>query len=247
MLSAVIIDDEAHCIKTLQWNLQQYCSQKVRVVATFTNPQEALLQLPHVRPQVLFLDIEMPHLNGISLLQQWQPNHCAVIFTTAYDQYAIKAIKLNALDYLLKPIVKDELVMAVDKLIKQQAAILPAQVLALQEAHITRQPDKIAISTNQGLLFIRISQIIRVEAQGAYCQFIMQDGKKVLLSKPLSTAEELVAGPNFYRAHKSHLIQLSFVEKYIRGEGGEIIMADGASIALSRTKKDEFLQLFAKL
>jgi two-component system, LytTR family, response regulator len=246
-MKAVIIDDEQHCITTLQWTLKEYCKD-IKVVATAHNGTEGITVINMYKPDLIFLDVEMPILNGIDMLQHFDEIKFAVIFTTAYDQYAVKAIKLNALDYLLKPIDKDELIAAVKKVKNKQTQISRKQVDALYEVHRTKVVNKIALSTLKGLQFINLDDLVRIEGESNYCNFILRDKKKILLSKKLGDAEEILKGnDNFFRVHKSHIINLKFVEKYIRGEGGEIIMEDGTSIALSRNKKDEFLELFAKV
>ncbi len=246
-MKAVIIDDEQHCITTLQWTLKEY-SKDIKVVATAHNGTEGITVINMYKPDLIFLDVEMPVLNGIDMLQHFDEIKFAVIFTTAYDQYAVKAIKLNALDYLLKPIDKDELIAAVEKVKNKQTQISRKQVDELYEVHRTKVVNKIALSTLKGLQFINLDDLVRIEGESNYCNFILRDKKKILLSKKLGDAEEILKGnDNFFRVHKSHIINLKFVEKYIRGEGGEIIMEDGTSIALSRNKKDEFLELFAKV
>jgi two-component system, LytTR family, response regulator len=246
-MKAIIIDDETHCITTLKWTLAQYCKE-VEIIATASNGSDAIMLINTLQPQLIFLDVEMPVLNGIDMLQHFEEIKFDVIFTTAYDQYAVKAIKLNALDYLLKPIDKDELILAIQKVKTKQAQISKQQIESLQEIHKTKVVNKIALSTMQGLQFVNLDDVIRVEGDGNYCNFLLKNKTKILLSKKLGVVEELLQGNNFFfRAHKSHIINLKFVEKYVRGEGGEIIMEDGTSIALSRNKKDEFLELFAKV
>ncbi len=246
-MKVIIIDDEQHCITTLQWTLKEYCKD-VNVIATAHNGSDGVFLINHHKPDLVFLDVEMPVLNGIDMLQQFEEIKFDVVFTTAYDQYAVKAIKLNALDYLLKPIDKDDLIAAVEKVKTRQTQISRQQVNALHEVNKTKVVNKIALSTLAGLQFVNLDDLVRVEGEGNYCNFILKDKKKILLSKKLGDAEEILKdNENFFRAHKSHIINLKFVEKYVRGEGGEIIMEDGVSIALSRNKKDEFLQLFAKV
>jgi two-component system, LytTR family, response regulator len=246
-MRAIIIDDEEHCITTLRWTLDQYCKD-VNVIGTANNGQQGIELINAHKPDLIFLDIEMPMLNGIEMLQQIEVIDFEVIFTTAYDHYAVRAIKLNALDYLLKPIDKDELIEALEKIKTKQLKLSKLQVNALQEVHKTKVPNKIALSTSLGLQFVNLDNLVRIEGEGNYCNFILNDKKKILLSKKLKDAEDILKdNPNFFRAHKSHIINLKFVDKYTRGEGGEIVMEDGTIIALSRNKKDEFLELFAKV
>ena len=246
-MKAIIIDDEQHCITTLSWTLNEYCKD-VQVVAAVNSAEEGIQVIMKHKPDVVFLDVEMPAMNGIQMLQRFDEISFDVIFTTAYDQYAIKAIKLNALDYLLKPVDKDELMLAVDKVRARKTHISRRQVDGMQELHKTRIPNKIALSTLTGLHFINLDELIRVEGEGNYSNFMLKGNRKILLSKKLGDAEEMLKGNDqFFRVHKSHIINLRFVERYIRGEGGEIIMEDGTSISLSKNKKDEFLELFAKV
>jgi two-component system, LytTR family, response regulator len=246
-MKALIVDDEEHCITTLKWTLKEYCKE-VEVLATASNGNEAITLIKQLKPDLIFLDVEMPNVNGIDMLQHFDSINFDVIFTTAYDQYAVRAIKLNALDYLLKPIDKDELILAIEKVKIKQTQISKSQVEALHEVHKTRVANKIALSTSAGLQFVNLDNLVRIEGEGNYCNFVLNDKKKILLSKKLGDAEDILKdNTNFFRAHKSHIINLKFVEKYIRGEGGEIVMEDGTSIALSRNKKEEFLELFAKV
>lgn len=234
--------------KDLAWTLEQYCSKDIRIVGQFNDPEQGAGGIFLLQPDLVFLDIEMPKLNGIELLNQCREVNFEVIFTTAYDQYAIRAIKMNALDYLLKPIDKDELIEAVEKVKTKKQPVSRQQIAELQEAHKTKVLNKIALSTMAGLQFVDLDNVIRIEGESNYCNFFLKDKKKILLSKKLGDAEELLKeNQNFFRAHKSHIINLKYVEKYVRGEGGEILMSDGAAISLSRGKKEEFLQLFSKI
>lgn len=246
MLNTIIVDDEEHCIKTLAWTLDQYCRNDIHHTASFSDSEQAVSALTQLAPDLLFLDVEMPGINGIEILERLGPINFDVIFTTAYDSYAIKAIKMNAMDYLLKPIDKDELVLAVNR-VKMKRSMTPQ---ALKEHEIQKHKDlnKIALSTMAGLQFVNLDDVVRIEGESNYCNFFLRDKKKILLSKKLGDAELLLKDDDhFFRAHKSHIINLRYVDKYVRGEGGEIIMQDGTSIALSRNKKEEFLKFFSRI
>jgi two-component system, LytTR family, response regulator len=248
MLNAVIIDDEEHCIKTLTWTLREYCKDDINILGQYSNPEEGLAAIIEEKPDIVFLDVEMPGMSGIELLERCRNFSFEVVFTTAYNKYAIKAIKLNALDYLLKPIDKDELLESVKKLKTKMTSVVHNPLTQSSELHKIRRPDKIALSTMAGLQFVNLDDVIRVEGESNYCNFFIRDKKKILLSKKLGDAELLLKeNENFFRAHKSHIINLAYVDRYIRGEGGEIVMNDGTSIALSRNKKDEFLRLFSRI
>lgn len=245
-MKTIIIDDETHCIKTLKWTLKEYC-KSVEVVGIATDGEEGLEAIERHKPDLIFLDVEMPEMNGIEMLTKLETYPFDVIFTTAYNQYAVKAIKLNALDYLLKPVDKDELINAVSKVKNKECVISKPQIEGLSEAQKAKSFNKIALSLSSEMQFINLDQLVRIEGDGNYCTFILSDGRKFLSSKKLGDAEELLSEhPHFFRIHKSHIVNVKFVEKYIR-EFGDIIMSDGANIGLSRNKKEEFLDLFGKV
>jgi two-component system LytT family response regulator len=246
-IKAAIIDDEMHCIKTLSYLLQQQIADLNLVFSTTDSTTAKALVETH-RPDILFLDIEMPGLNGLQFLSQFDELFFKVVFTTAYDQYAIRAIRLNALDYLMKPIDKKELKEAIEKYRQERDNTSKEQVNQLHLFREKKIAGTLALSTAQGLLFVKTSEIMYLEADDCYTHVMMKDGKKHLVSKTLGNFDEILSEEKiFFRAHKSFLINLGYIKQYIRGEGGDIIMQDDRSIALSRNKKDEFLKMFAKV
>lgn len=246
MIKAIIVDDEKHAIITLEHLLKKFGDVEILAsVQDSTKAKELILEL---KPDLLFLDIEMPNLNGFELLAQFDTMDFKVVFTTAYDQYAIKALKINALDYLLKPIDKDELRTALDKYLNDQIFTSHEQISHLNQFKTNQMSETLALSTSKGLIFIKIKDIMYFEADGSYTHVIMSSGDKHLVSKSLTNFEEvLIDNPLFFRSHKSNLVNLNFIKQYIRGEGGELIMANDKSIVLSRNKKQEFLNLFNKI
>jgi two-component system, LytTR family, response regulator len=230
MIKAIIIDDEKHCIITLKHVLSQF--EDIEIVATSQDSTTAKALIDELKPDILFIDIEMPQLNGFDVLQQFDSLPFKIVFTTAYDQYAIKALKINALDYLLKPIDKNDIVELIEKYKNQEIVNSKEQVKNL---HIFRNgalQDTIALSTTKG----------------CYTHIIMNDKTKQIASKTLAAFDEVLTdNPLFFRAHKSHIINLKCIKQYVRGEGGDIIMENGYTIALSRNKKQEFLNLFTKV
>lgn len=247
MIRAAIIDDEFHGINALQHLIKKYCPE-VDIVFTTQHSPDAPALIEEHKPGLVFLDIEMPLQNGIELLKQFPSLPFKVIFTTAYDQYAIQAIRLNALDYLLKPIDRQELRMAVDKYLQHELMTTTVQVAELQRMQHDKVLDTIALSTGQGLSFVKLADIMLLEAVSCYTSIIMKDGTKHLVSKTLALFEEALEGqPDFFRAHKSYMVNLRFIKQYLKGEGGEIILQNEQSIALSRNKKHEFLALFTKI
>ncbi|MBK9255058.1 MAG: response regulator transcription factor [Saprospiraceae bacterium] len=243
---AIIVDDEEHCIDTLLWQLEQYCSNDVEVIGTYSKPDEALVHIISLKPDIVFTDIQMPGLSGLELAEQIENNVKHIIFTTAYDQYAIKAIKLNALDYLMKPVDRDELKAVIEKIKILHTKKELVQNNSPQELRKSKFVNKIALRNSDGMIFISLHDIIFVEADSAYSIFHMANQKKIVISKTLSYVEELLDDPGFFRVHKSFIINLNYVENYIRGDGGEIVMSNGVNIALSRSKKDEFLNIFGQ-
>lgn len=246
MIKVMIIDDEKHCITTLQHLLKNF-KDEVEVVATTQQSIHAKALIEEYKPHLVFLDIEMPIMNGLELLEQFTSLPFETIFTTAYDQYAIKALRLSALDYLLKPIDKQELNAALEKYKSKE--LLTTQEQVQQVKKITQQKimDTLALSTIEGLLFIKMKDIMYLEATSSYTTIFMSNGTKYLASKTLATFEEVMDEAIFFRPHKSYIINLKNVKQYIRGEGGEIIMENGTSISLSRNKKQQFLEMFMRI
>jgi two-component system LytT family response regulator len=245
-MKVILIDDEKHALITLQHLLSEY--DEIEIIATIQNSRDAKTLIEELKPDLIFLDIEMPYLNGFELLAQFETLNFKVVFTTAYGHYAIQALKLNALDYLLKPIVPDELAATIEKYRSQELFTTSEQVAHLKQFTLEQLSNTLALSTQQGLHFIQLDDIMYFRASSSYTYVKMQSGEEHLVSKPLSVFEEVLSDkPIFFRAHKSNLINLRYIKQYIRGEGGEIIMQDGTSISLSRGKKQEFLSFFKKI
>lgn len=243
MITAIIIDDEAKGRLALREKLSAYCPQ-VQVLAEASNGQEALMLIKQQQPQLVFLDIEMPKMNGFEMLNALPEKNFHIIFTTAYDQYAIKAIKYAAFDYLLKPIDIEELKTAVEKVAGKANNQTNNQAELLQQnlQHPKKQLHKLAIPTLDGLLFYDINDIIHLEANSNYT-FIHFYGKpKITAAKTLKEFEEILPNNIFFRTHHSHLINLNYIKRYIRGDGGQIEMQNGNYADVSRRKKEEFLK-----
>lgn len=246
MIRAIIVDDEKHAIITLEHLLKKF--EEVEILTTIQDSTQAKEIILEKKPDLLFLDIEMPNLNGFELLQEFETLDFKVVFTTAYDQYAIKALKINALDYLLKPIDPTELRTALDKYLNDQIFTSDEQISHLNQFKINQMSETLALSTQKGLIFIKIKDVMYFEADGSYTHVVMNTGEQHLVSKSLANFEEvLLDNPLFFRSHKSNLVNLNSIKQYIRGEGGELIMINDKSIVLSRNKKQEFLNLFKKI
>jgi two-component system LytT family response regulator len=246
MIKSIIVDDEKHGIITLKHLISEI--ENIEVVANTQDSSSAKELIEKHRPDIVFLDIEMPIMNGFELLSQFETIPFKVIFTTAYDQYAIKALKMNALDYLLKPISSDDLEESIQKYNANELNISKEQIFQVHQFNNGKIQDTLALSTQQGLIFIKIENIAYLEADGSYTNIVLSDKSKHLASKPLSNFEDLLQDNLiFFRAQKSYIINLKNIKQYLRGEGGEIIMEDGKNIALSRNKKQEFLSFFNKI
>ena len=244
-MKAILIDDEEHCRESLSIQLARYCPE-VNLLAACSSAAEGLRAIEQHHPDVVFLDVEMPRMNGFELLQQLTSIPFGVIFTTGYDAYAIKAIRFSALDYLLKPIDKDELIKAIAKVHTKPAPTINQQFDILLEK-LGDKPvklQKIALPSLEGFELVQLESILRCESDSNYTCVYLKNGRKILVSRTLKEIEELLDGHSFLRVHHSHLVNLNEIERYVRGEGGYLIMSDNASVTVSRSRKDALLKVF---
>lgn len=252
MLTALIIDDEQRNRDTLERMLQNFCPQ-VQVLNKVDSVQAAIDFMEGQMPDVLFLDIEMPGGNGFTLLEHYENPSFEVIFTTAHDLYAINAIKFAALDYLLKPVNIKELQDAVKRAEKKVSTKSDTNNQKKYEALRSNlaQPDrkftKIAMPTSEGIDFIDADDILVAQADRSYARFHLKGGKKIVVSKPLKEYEELLEQCNFFRVHKSHMVNLNRIEKYVKGKGGYVIMDDGSHVDVSVRRKEELLRVLTQM
>jgi two-component system, LytTR family, response regulator len=242
-MKAIIVDDEPYCCEALSILLGRYCPQ-VEVTGIYYSGACALEQIREQRPQLLFLDIEMPRMNGFELLEKVKDLSFELIFTTSYDQYAIKAIRFSALDYLLKPIDREELQLSVQKVEQRLQAPLPQQIdLLFQKLQNSVHPlSKIAIPTMEGLQMVTVEHIVHCASDSNYTILTLKSQQKVIASRTLKEIEELLEEYSFLRVHHSNLVNLNEVHKYIKGEGGYLVMSDGSSINVSRSRKEGLLR-----
>jgi two-component system LytT family response regulator len=242
MLSAIIIDDEQKGRLALRQKIQDYCPV-VEVLGEAADGVEGIDLIEKFKPQIVFLDIEMPRMDGFEMLRQIEHKDFHIIFTTAYDQYAIKAIKYAAFDYLLKPVDIDELKNAVEKAYQRNAQ-LTSQKLATLEHNLQsiQSLNKLAIPTLERFLFFDIGHIIHLEAQSNYTAIYFTDHPKLIASKTLKDFEDMLPPEIFFRPHHSHIINLNFIKRYIKGDGGQIEMQNGNYVTVARRKKEEFLK-----
>lgn len=243
MLKALIIDDEPSAVNTMRLMLQHFAPQVTEVQST-TSPVEGLQLLKDFAPQLLFLDIQMLIMDGFELLTKAYPLSCSVIFTTAFDQHAIQAIRFSALDYLLKPIDAEELRSAIGRYMDMQTAITETASLhynLLENIRLNPQEAKLALPTTEGTFFYAPEEIIRLEGEGNYTRFFFQSRKPLLLAKTLKDYEELLLQYGFIRVHKSHIINRSCIASM--SADGWLVLQDGARIKVSRRRKEEVANL----
>jgi two-component system LytT family response regulator len=247
MIRAIVIDDEPNSRETLELMLNAF-RQHLVVEDSCGTPIEGIESIQKHHPDLVFLDIEMPGMNAFEMLKKIKPINFEVVFTTAYDRYAINAIRISALDYLLKPIDSDELRNVIHKCFdKKQQKNLDEQfqILFSQTSNKNFHAESIALPAIDGLLFIKINDIIRCEANGSYTKIFLQNKETVLVSRNLKEYEEMLSGKEFFRIHESHLINLSFLKKYIKGDGGQVILHDGSVLDVARRRKEEFLKIIS--
>ena len=245
-INAIIIDDELSSMQNLQQKLAEFCPT-IEVVATAQKPEEAILLIHHHKPDVIFLDIEMPKMSGFRMLEELKEVDFEIIFTTAYNHYAIDAIRIAAFDYLLKPIAIKDLQQSVDRLNKLRGYQTKEKIDVLRSSMSDKksQDDKIAIATTEGLEFIPIKNILHIESNSNYSKLYFQNGRHLTVTKLLKDFEDMLEPYHFYRVHNSHLINLNYIQKYLRGNGGRVMMQDGTEIEVARRKKEEFLKMIA--
>jgi len=242
MLTAIIIDDEPKGRLALRQKLKEYCPD-IQLEGEAENGEEGLKLIEECRPDIVFLDIEMPRLNGFEMLLQLQRKDFHLIFTTAYDHYAIKAIRFAAFDYLLKPVDIEELKTAVEKILHEGQENNNGRRLETLAHNLQTALNKIAISTLEGLLFFDLNDIIHIEAQSNYTVFSFINRPRLTVSRTLKEFEELLPPEQFFRPHHSHIINLQYIKKYMKGDGGQIELQNGELVDVSRKKKEEFLKL----
>lgn len=244
-LKAILIDDEESGLNSLRQKLLQHCPS-VQILALCNKPVDGLTAINELHPDLVFLDIEMPLMNGFTLLQQLSFKNFELIFVTAYDHYAINAIRASALDYLVKPVEIDLLKSAVKKAFEKKENEPNKRLELLLENASTQKKKlhKIAIPTFNGINFIKIEDIIYLEASGNYTKFYLTPSRQYIVSKTLKEFEDILPNDTFIRIHNSYLINLDFAEKYIRGDGGQVILSGNITLEVSKRKKNELLKIF---
>lgn len=247
-ISAFIVDDEFQSREVISLMLEAMFPE-IQIVGSAATVKEGLTGISKIAPQLVFLDVQMQNETGFDLLNQLKEINFELIFTTAHSEFAVKAFRYSALDYLLKPIDGSELESAVKKAkqrIQQHRSSTPQQVELLTQhfKDSKKLSDKIAIPTPEGLLFIVVNDIIYCHSLGNYTEFFLLHDQKITSSHTLKQYEELLSHHPFFRAHKSYLINLTHIKRYLRGEGGTAVMSNGHEIEIARRNKPIFLSLF---
>ncbi len=243
-LRAILIDDELNSLQNLQNKLEKYCPS-VKILAALQKPEEAVPVVRLQKPDVLFLDIEMPKMNGFRLVEELNGFDGEIIFITAYNHFAIDAMRISAFDYLVKPVSIADLQNAIARLLQERSKHTKERLNVLKQSieENKSQENKIAVPTGEGLEFIVIKNIIRIESSTNYSRLYLINQPPLLVTRLLKDFEELLTPYRFFRVHNSHLINLNYISKYIRGEGGQVVMENGDVVDVSRRKKEEFLGL----
>jgi two-component system LytT family response regulator len=247
MINCIIIDDEAKNIKLLQNMLEMYCPQ-VKILATDTEAKNGLMLIEELQPQLIFLDVEMPHMNGFDMLKKLEPVNFETIFVTAYSHYAVEAFEHHATGYITKPINTEKLVAAVNTAIKRiEEKNINRNLFSILEQN-TRQaaPDKIPLSTSNGLIFVKLADILYCESSGNYTIFYLCSDKKIMVSRQLGEYEKLLPETNFTRIHDKYIINLSYIKEYIKGSGGDVVLENGKELPVASRRKEDFMSRFEK-
>jgi len=242
MIRAVIVDDEPKAIQSLSWELTHF-SDEIEVINTFSIPEDALDYLNHNTPDCLFLDIQMPTMDGFQFLGKLKNKDFPVVITTAYNEFAIKAMKHDAIDYLLKPIDSDDLDDTIKKIKKHNAKIFNSSKFeeALSNFNAKHAQKKITINTDGKLIFLNVDDVLFVESDGNYSTIVTGEGQKILITKKLKEVNDILPEHYFFRIHNSYIINLNKIKEFIKNEG-YVVMESGHKIPVARQRKSDFLE-----
>lgn len=241
-IHAVLVDDEDNSLEALEILLNKYCPD-VEVEGRAQSVEEAVQVINEVQPELVFLDIALPDGQGFEVLESVTHGPFEVVFTTAYDQYALKAFEFSALDYLLKPINAEKLRQSVERFQEIKGGQGIGDRISVLKESLNNLSERIILSSMDGFEVYKITDIIRCEANGSYTTFFIKDGKKVVTSKTLNNFEKLLEDMPFARVHSKHLVNLNYIKKYISGRGGYIVFEDGSQVDVSERKKKDFIRL----
>lgn len=246
-VTSILVDDELNNLMFLQALIKEHATQ-LEIIGITENAQEGLQLINELKPQLVFMDIDMPGMTGFELLKKLEPLNFEVIFVTAYNQYAMEAFDYNAVAYITKPIVTQKLAAAIEKAIsKIEEKKYTENIFSLLEnVQHKNEHDKIALPTMQGLQFIKLTQICFCESSGNYTNFHLSDNSKIMVSRQLGEYEKLLPADTFVRIHDQHIINLTCIKEYVKGSGGEVILENGTRLNVASRRKDELLSRFEK-
>lgn len=244
MIKAIIVDDEISAIKSLKWEIERFCNG-IEVSDSFTDPNEAISAINYLKPDCVFLDIEMPEMDGFQLLKSLKYRDFDLIITTAYDNYAIKAFKESAIDYLLKPIDSDDLTKSVAKIkVNKDKNSLGNELKSVLKNFMTSSnQSKIALPLAGKTVFVNPDEIYYCKADGNYCEIYFANDTKEMLSKKIKEVEVIINNDTFFRVHNSYLVNTSFIKEFIKSDGQYLVLKNGTNIPVSRSKKEDLLHL----
>jgi two-component system, LytTR family, response regulator len=247
MIQAILIDDEPNNTAYVRALLHEHFPQ-VSIELSCNDSTQAMAAIAELRPQLVFLDIEMPTLNGFELLQKLEPLSFEVIFVTAYDFYALQAFDVNAIGYLTKPVQVEKFIRVTNAAIRKiEGDQINKSLFSLLQANMSAEHrDKIALPTQKGLQFVNPGDILYCHSSGNYTKFLTKDGKSILVSRQLGEFERLLSSDDFHRIHDQYIVRLQYIREYVRGRGGELIMDNNDSLPVSVKRKDAFLSRFEK-
>ena len=243
-LRTIIVDDESDAITIIRTYLNTYCDD-IEIVGEVSSVSEAVNAIRNTNPQLILLDIQLNGATGFDILDKFSNPNFQVIFTTAHDAFALKAFQYNAIDYLLKPINPNKLVQALNKarINIQKDQLYQQRLSNLIQNYQSKTLDKITLSTAEGLTFVRLDQILYLQSDINYTLFFLQNGEKIIVSKSLKDYEKLLPEYQFFRIHQSYLVNIQYVKKVLKEDGGSVLMQSGKQLPISRRKKEAFLNL----
>jgi two-component system LytT family response regulator len=241
-INTIIVDDEKDSLELLRLLLEKHCPQ-VAIIATFQDPLEAMARIGDYEPDLIFSDIEMPGMTGIELMQQTRPDGAHVVFVTAFNEYAVRAFRANALDFLTKPVQAAELAEVVNKVAHQLKKQMQEQLESARKSIAEKRVDRIAIATQQDVTFVSIDQIMLAEAKNGYAELLLADGKKMLMTKNLKDLEDITGSERFVRVHRHFLVNISHVHAFNRSES-VLILNNQTQVPVSRNKREELFARF---
>ena len=238
--TAIIVDDEPDGAEALEMLVKEYCPH-IEVIAIANTVTDAVAKIMLHKPTILFLDIQMPTGSGFEVVEHTKHIGYKVIFTTAHEEYALQAIRANAIDYLLKPVIAEELIRAVDRATTASTPKLTELLNMVGQTNNLSSTGKISVPCSEGLLFLETDNIHYLQADSNYTYFFLPGGKKITASKTLGDIEKMLPD-NFVRVHTTYIINLSKIQKYVKGDGGHVVMEDGTTVPVSRSQKQTFLK-----